>query len=648
MVFSKFSTYKNTLLIFGLTLLLLFSSLLPLSAKPLSRSFPSYSVIRNNITFWEKIYSVYSTNTAVVHDKNNLAIVYTALHLFDPTLPGARKINKPIVQNTKKKYARILKKLSQGGTPATADEKRVAALFKGRSARNKMRQAATNIRVQMGLKERFREGVIRSGAYFTEIKRILRTYNLPTDLAYLPHVESSFNLKAYSKFGAAGIWQFTRSTGKEFMTINYVVDERKDPFAATHAAAKFLKRNYASLGTWPLAITAYNYGPSGMLRALKSKGDYQNIFRSYREGHFKFAARNFYAEFLAARNIAKQQERNPRLKLDPPLAARSLRLPGFVHANDISHHLKINTATLKQLNPSLLSPVYKGEKYIPKGFLLKIPPGAANRRLLAKIPSHIFKDNQKRSRYYRVQRGDTANKIALAHSVRLKDLSRANNLNTQATVYIGQKLRIPSSVSAATKNRPATVIASASKQKHYGSTGRRLAQTRIPVFKDTKKVSPALQLQHVSKSATNLNITSYKKRNGIHYGTIMAQPEESLALYAEWLKTSKKHLRKLNNLSKTKTIHPGQKITLTFDRVSRAIFENKRLDYHQNTEEDFYTAFQITGLKNYKVSPGDTLWHLCYNKFELPFWLLKKYNSKLDFDKLVANQSLTIPIIKAL
>ena len=148
--------------------------------------------------------------------------------------------------------------------------------------------------------DRFREGLIRSGAYVDQIKEIFRSYGLPSDLAYLPHVESSFNPKAYSKFGAAGLWQFMRSTGKRFLEIDYTLDERRDPIRASHAAARLLKENYKALGTWPMAITAYNHGLAGMMRATRSKGNYEAIFKQYRSRLFKFASRNFYSEFLAA------------------------------------------------------------------------------------------------------------------------------------------------------------------------------------------------------------------------------------------------------------------------------------------------------------------------------------------------------------
>ena len=172
-----------------------------------------------------------------------------------------------------------------------------------------MAVAAESVRSQTGQRERFLAGVIRSGAYIPAIKQVLRSYGLPEDLAYLPHVESSFNTAAYSKVGASGIWQFTKSTGKTYLRIDQAVDERSDPLIAAHAAAKYLKNSYNQLGTWPLALTSYKYGTAGTKRALNEKGSYERIFTEYNKGHFKFASRNFYAEFLAAKEIARNPDK---------------------------------------------------------------------------------------------------------------------------------------------------------------------------------------------------------------------------------------------------------------------------------------------------------------------------------------------------
>ena len=96
-------------------------------------------------------------------------------------------------------------------------------------------------------------GAILSNEEFTAL-------GVPIEIAALPHVESSYNPDARSHVGASGIWQFTRSTGRRFMRVDHVVDERNDPFAATRAAGRLMAYNYSITGNWPMAITAYNHG----------------------------------------------------------------------------------------------------------------------------------------------------------------------------------------------------------------------------------------------------------------------------------------------------------------------------------------------------------------------------------------------------
>ncbi len=601
--------------------------------------FPSFKILQSNVLFWEKIFAQYSINTAVFHDRENLSILYEAVPLLDRKLPGAETINRQHLQTVKNKYKSILNRLAAGNPPKTADEKRVYALFSPPDLAGQLQAASQNIRIQTGLKERFLEGVIQSGTYMAEMKKIFRSYNLPEDLAYIPHVESSFNIQAYSKFGAAGVWQFTRSTGMEYLTIDYLIDERRDPLLATDAAARYLKKSYENLGTWPLAITAYNYGHAGMKRALLQEGTYENIFRNYRQGHFKFASRNFYAEFLAARNIAKKMERSTSIKMARPVPEFTIGLPGYVHIDDVINHFQLSRNELRQHNPSLRPPIWQGEKYLPKGFLLRLPYSATIVRLADNMPAGIFKAQQQRSIFYQVKQGDTASAIAGRFGVTLQELSKANTLKDNALVYIGQTLHIPGKADSA-----ATAKVSTTQQKVAGTI------PENPILKATKKTFPTAKFADSPQPPPNyiLDVVKTFSRNGILLGEIIVQPEETLSIYAEWLKIPKNMLYSVNNIPAQASIHAGRTFLVPFVAISREDFENRRKEFHRETEEDFFSAYKITGFSKYLVATGDTLWQICRDKFDLPIWLLKRYNSDLSYDGLLPNQYLQIPVIEPL
>jgi membrane-bound lytic murein transglycosylase D len=162
-------------------------------------------------------------------------------------------------------------------------------------------------------------------------------------------------------------------------------------FTAAHAAARLLKDNHNRLGSWPLAITAYNHGAAGMQRARDAHGDYPKIFTSYKGRTFKFASRNFYSEFLAARRVASDYRRYfGELALAAPRQSRSVSLDGYAALTDLCRHFEVSPKVVRTMNPALRPPVFNGQKYIPKGYVLNLPGDVEPHGVpLAKIPSTI-------------------------------------------------------------------------------------------------------------------------------------------------------------------------------------------------------------------------------------------------------------------
>ena len=214
---------------------------------------PRPAALEPDVQFWIRVYTQVDTNAGLLHDQYNLGIVYDTLH-FDADAPQSAR--ERAVDAARSSLTASLKRIAAGQSPLSEEDQRIKDLWGAAGTPARLREAVEDIRFQLGQADRFRAGLIRSGAWETHIAETLANRGLPAELAVLPHVESSFNPYAYSKVGAAGLWQFMRSTGRRYMRIDGSVDDRLDPFRSTEAAAQLLAYNYRVLGTWPLALTA--------------------------------------------------------------------------------------------------------------------------------------------------------------------------------------------------------------------------------------------------------------------------------------------------------------------------------------------------------------------------------------------------------
>jgi peptidoglycan lytic transglycosylase D len=407
--------------------------------------------LESRVNFWKKVYSQYSTQHAIIHDQDNLDIIYDVVYLGDKRLSSRARHRK--LRPHVRKFQRTLRKLAQvkNRVNMTPEEERILKMVQ----RNFIK-ASRNIRSQLGQRDRFEEGVKKSGLYMKEIKRIFKEEGVPEELSALPHVESSFQLHAYSSAGAAGIWQFTRSTGRLYMKVGYEVDERRDPLIAARAAAKLLKYNYGQLQSWPLAITAYNHGVNGMKRAKKRHGDdISKIIDNYRSRRFGFASKNFFSEFMAALEVSRNPRQYfPGIVIYDPIELAEIPIEDYVHISTLEKHLEMSREEIAGYNPSLRRPVISGKKRVPKNYVLKIP-AARNLNfdeLYASIPEDQKFDKQVRVRWYTVRRGDALSTIARRHRTsvwRLKEL----NMLRGSRIYKGQVLEIPGKAYRGAKTR---------------------------------------------------------------------------------------------------------------------------------------------------------------------------------------------------
>jgi membrane-bound lytic murein transglycosylase D len=336
-----------------LVLLALFS-MAPAHAQSETAVFAMPSGLEGAVEFWKQIFTRYSFGEVVFFDPMDPGTIYSSLRAPDNDA-GRALIDR--------ERARIV-----ADYDLIDDE--------------------TRIRAQRGAKEHFAEGLRISGRYIREMQKIFRAEGLPENLAYLPLVESSFNVRARSVVGAVGMWQFMPETGKKFLRIDGPVDERRDPFASTRAAARLLKENYRLLGNWPLAITAYNHGTDGIFRGVKSveSDNLVDLIRGYQSPTFGFASRNFYAEFLAVVDIATHSESYfPFLRAHAPVALREVALKRSAPLQPMLKPAAISQSDFFEWNPAL----DPSAKVIPAGYRVKLPPDkvddflAAERRMAA-------------------------------------------------------------------------------------------------------------------------------------------------------------------------------------------------------------------------------------------------------------------------
>lgn len=359
--------------------------------------------LRQRVGFWFDIYSRYDSNKKVIHHTRYPWIVFKVVDISDiinsdtPRVRWLRNVKADkFVTAEVEKFSTALNEIARTGTldPANEYHRIVSDAMESLpgTPKSKAKEALDNIRVQTGQKNFFSEGLEVSPLYLQGMEEIFQNHNLPVELTRLPFVESSFNRHAVSKVGASGIWQFMDYTGKSFMTVNDHIDERKSPFKATVAAARLLKENHMILHrSWPLAITAWNHGPSGIRKAMKAANskDISEIVNGYQSKTFDFASSNFYAEFLAALYTEKYKEQIfENLQYEKNLDLHTVRLARAIPAKDLLRRSGLAKEDFVLFNPDLNKALERNIP-VPSGFSIMVDTPA--RQVLRKL---ITKDTR--------------------------------------------------------------------------------------------------------------------------------------------------------------------------------------------------------------------------------------------------------------
>jgi membrane-bound lytic murein transglycosylase D len=422
--------------------------------------------LERDVRFWVRVYTEVTTDGGLLHDDWNLGLVYEVLRFDTASSPRERERR---VEEAKTRYTALLKRFAAGDTDSLSfHERRILHEFGENPRPRDFLDAIDRIRFQLGQADRFREGLIRAAVWEKAIARTLAQHGVPPQIAALPHVESSFNLAAYSKVGAAGLWQFMPATARRFMRVDGVVDQRLDPYSATEAAANLMLYNYHLLGTWPLAVTAYNHGPGGLKHAEDELGtsDIAVIVKHFNGATFGFASRNFYVSFLAALEVERNADKffGPITRL-PDTESCTVDLPDYVRIDALARAFKVNIGALKVLNPALRPPVWSGSRFVPRGYALRLPgnlPKAEIEAAWQRLPGTERYVAQRNDGSHRVRRNETLAGIAAASGVSMSRLLATNGWGPGHTVARGDIVRIPLPASRGEASGAPTLAAAAS------------------------------------------------------------------------------------------------------------------------------------------------------------------------------------------
>lgn len=284
----------------------------------------------------------------------------------------------------------------------------------------------------------------RLGRYEGYMTDILVKEGLPRELIYVALIESGFSSHAHSHASAVGYWQFIRSTGRAYnLTVNSMVDERKDPHLATEAASQYFKALYNVFGSWPLALASYNAGENRIMRA---------IMRNYTRDFWELArmkqipreTANYVPKFIAASRICNDPEKYGFAHVTPApgLAYDTITVNHGLSMSLLAKNLGVKASLLKDLNPSFNSdfvPIYKG-----KTTELRVPQGMQTQAIAAAKKS-VSKNRYyaKSADFHRVRRGDNLYKIARRYGTTVAALQAHNNLSNRNIIRPGMRLRIP-------------------------------------------------------------------------------------------------------------------------------------------------------------------------------------------------------------
>ncbi len=302
---------------------------------------------------------------------------------------------------------------------------------------------------------------------------------------------------------------------------------------------------------------------------------------------------------------------------------------------------------------------------MPKGFRIKLPAYINPAELYARIPPKELFVAQKQSFWYRVRRGDTLSKIARRNRTSVLTLTRLNNISNSHRIRIGERLQLPGKTKLKNVSPSSEPLIAQAQTRMLVATPEPRPKAD-PVKPETsgpatvqKPVASATELNREKSFIPNIDLeigpipdrillsaeVEFVESSNKNSGYIVVEPDETLGHYAKWLNIPTQKIRNWNDLVYGENIIQGQKLKIMFENRSAENFISARLEHHRAIEEDFFNNYRVLGTSTHKIKKGENIWYLCNYVYNLPYWVIKSYNSDLCLDELKPGDLILIPEI---
>jgi len=552
--------------------------------------------------------------------------------------------------------SQILKNL-QRGRPLTEQEKKALA---SRGAIQFNLDVADNQEVQVFLqyfsidkRGSMDTWLRRAEPHLPYVRAVLASYNLPPDLIALPFIESGYNTMAYSPVGAGGMWQFMPYTGRRFgLTVDWWVDERRDPYKSTVAAAKYLTKLYQMFGDWNLALAAYNAGEGKISRVMASSGscDFFDIAKDPKL--LKEETRHYVPKFLAVLKIFQNLDslgfKKVNWQAGPNL--KEVPAPGGTDLAALAQACSMPWEQFREYNPGFRRQVS------PPDMTVNVYVPVAKEQVALAFLNNPGNSQPAGAQVYTAQAGDTWWNIARKSGMPVAELRQLNAALPEA-LPPGQTVRIALSASGADNSAlaegpdacaPKPLAASTGRpQRHHVSKGDSVASVARKYGVSTQDLLAANKMKHAGRLtlgswlnipgsqpaapaqpalAAKPNAAPVQAENNKSHTVVRGESVGSIAAKYD---VTTQELMAANNLRSAKGLLAGQRLTIPGKPGQKA------------PERAAPEPVQIASAGSYVVKSGDTAHSIARNQGVDPKELVAANRGRID--KLRPGDRLTLP-----